>query len=97
MERYGRQWNVTSPCDITCYGTMMGRFPRLTPVRLGLQVPDLYDGFSPAGEEGAVDDEVADAWIGCEEVEQEGHSDLVPRAVTYFRKWSELEGITSAA
>ena len=28
----------------------MGRFPRLTPVRLGLQVPDLYDGFTIAEE-----------------------------------------------
>ena len=46
MERDGRQWNVTSPRDITCYGTMMGRFPRLTPVRLGHQVPDTYDGFT---------------------------------------------------
>ena len=41
MERDGSQQNVTSPRDITCYGTMMGRFPRLTPVRLGLQVPVL--------------------------------------------------------
>ena len=41
MERDRRQWNVTSPYDITCYGTTMGRFPRLTPVRLGHQVPVL--------------------------------------------------------
>ena len=27
-------------------GTTMGRFPRLTPVRLGHQVPVLYGGFS---------------------------------------------------
>ena len=41
MECLRRLRNVTRQRDITCYGTMMGRFPRLTPVRLGHQVPDL--------------------------------------------------------
>ena len=41
MEHHRRLRNVTRQRDITCYGTTMGRFPRLTPVRLGHQVPDL--------------------------------------------------------